>query len=437
MQQTFFYIPHWLLDGPLLIGWLVFGLLVFGFLVWRNGWSADAFNFLPVYAIGAVLIYFVIPGIEVTEVNPEDPTGPGVPAGLAIRGYGLMMLLGLVAGIGLAIYRGRQEGFAPEKIFNLAFCMVISGIIGARLFYVIQKADQFAGLPPNEALGKMLNMTEGGLVVYGSLIGASLGGLLYVRFAKLPLWHLADIVAPGMLAGLALGRIGCLLNGCCYGAVCDAPQIAQQFPAGSPPYVRQLETGELLGIRAVTESSTPKPDNESGFLFAESIDPGSLAEQAGVEPGAWFQVWYPDQQLRAVKERGLDVGQQIVIRQQGRVIPIRIADLPDRSLGVWPTQLMSAINAFLLMLLLWFYFPLRRSNGQVFALLIILYSITRFLIELIRRDEFGQFGTSLTISQWISVLAVGAGFALFAMAPPRAEHGIQAKHSVDPTPNGV
>ncbi len=423
MQQTLFYIPHWFLQGPLLVIWCVLGLLIFAYLVWRYGWTGDALNFLPVFLVGAALIHFVIPGIEVTDVNPEDPTGPGVPAGLAIRGYGLMMLLGLMAGISLSIYRGRQEGYPPEKIFNLAFWMVICGIIGARLFYVIQKADQFSGLSPGEAIGKMLNMTEGGLVVYGSLIGASLGGAFYLWRARLPLLHIADIAAPGMVAGLALGRIGCLLNGCCYGGVCDVPQIAQQFPAGSPPYLRQLETGELIGIHAVTESEIPGPAEDGQFLFAESVQPGSIADQAGVRAGSWFQVWYPDNQFRAVKQKGLDVGQQIVISQNERLIRIRIAELPDRSLGVWPTQLIAAINAALLVVLLWLYFPLRRRNGQVFALLIILYSITRFLIELIRRDELGQFGTSLTISQWISVAAVLFGFALFAMAPARVDGG--------------
>ena len=87
---------------------------------------------------------------------------------------------------------------------------------------------------------------------------------------------------------------------------------------------------------------------------------------------------------------------------------------------MYPTQVIAAINAALLMALLWFYYPFRRYQGRVFAMLIVLYSITRFLIELIRRDEFGQFGTWLTISQWVSVGMLVFGLALFFGARQRA-----------------
>ena len=152
--------------------------------------------------------------------------------GLAVRGYGLMMLLGLVAGVGVSIYRGQRVGLDPEKLLTLAFWLVICGIIGARLFYVIQKWDEFADLPLSAVITKGLNMTEGGLVVYGSLIGAALGGWFYLWRTRMPVLQVADIAAPGMVIGLALGRIGCLMNGCCFGGVCELPQIAQQFPAG-------------------------------------------------------------------------------------------------------------------------------------------------------------------------------------------------------------
>ncbi len=72
-------------------------------------------------------------------------------------------------------------------------------------------------------LREVLKFTEGGLVVYGSLIGAGLAFLVYCKKHKLPMLKLADIIAPSLVIGLAFGRSGCLLNGCCYGGVCDKP----------------------------------------------------------------------------------------------------------------------------------------------------------------------------------------------------------------------
>ncbi len=427
MRQTLFHIPHWFLDGPLLALWAVAGLLIFVFLVRRYGWTSESLNFLPVYLAGAALIWFVIPSIEVAEINPDDPAGPPRIAGLAVRGYGLMMLLGLAAGIGLSMIRGRRDGVDPDQILTLAFWMVICGIVGARLFYVIQKADEFANLSPGAAVGKMLNMTEGGLVVYGSLIGAALGGWFYLWRARLPVLKMADIAAPGMAAGLALGRIGCLMNGCCFGGTCDLPAIAQQFPAGSAPYMSQLYTGELIGIDSATRvepesgpATAPGPD----WLYARSVQADSLAETSRVQSNSWFRVELPqtalpvDKYFRA-EAAGIETGLSFTIRQPLAAPRIPLGQAPRHSLGVYPTQTIAAINAALLCALLWFYFPFRRYHGRVFAMLLVLYAITRFLIELIRRDELGQFGTSLTISQWVSFLMLGLGLILFFGARQR------------------
>ena len=102
-------------------------------------------------------------------------------------------------------------------------------------------------------------------------------------------------------------------------------------------------------------------------------------------------------------------------------------DLPSQSLGVYPTQILAAINAALLAALLWWYFPFRRRNGQVFALGIILYSVTRFCLELIRRDEAGQFGTQLTISQWVSLIVVLGGVLLFVAGPRKEQDSLERR----------
>ena len=92
-----------------------------------------------------------------------------------------------------------------------------------------------------------------------------------------------------------------------------------------------------------------------------------------------------------------------IVSGDGGVIGWTWPELPARSKELHPTQLYSAANAALLSLLLWSFFPFRRRDGQVFALMLTIYPISRFLLEQIRNDEAGQWGTSLTVSQWVSV----------------------------------
>ncbi len=427
MRQTLFTIPAEWFTGPILIGWAVIGLLVFAWLVRKHGWKAEAFNFLPVYAVGLAVIYFIAPQIGITDIDPADPNGPDINVGLAVRGYGLMMILGIFGGVGLSMYLGRREGIHHEHILSLAIWMCICGIVGARAFYVIQKRDQFFDLPFPESLWQVLNMTQGGLVVYGSLIGATAGGLFFLWRNKLPILKVADVVAPGMLIGLCLGRIGCLLNGCCYGGVCEIPEIAQAFPAGSPPYLRQLDDGSLLGITQANpeylqQQNIQKPDSPDLNRYAEQVQEGSLADQLAVEQGEWYRIAFPPDKpienvLRAVKQKNLQMDQRIGLKHEQGMELIEIDDLPDHSIGVYPTQILASVNAAVLAILLIQFLPIRRRYGQAFGLLIILYSVTRYLLELVRADEYGQFGTEVTISQWVSICAIVGGFALFIWAP--------------------
>ncbi len=412
MKQTLVYIPHFLFEGPLFWSWVVAGLAILAFLCWRFG-KKEALSFLPVYVVIGLLIRFVLPALEVTDISATDPPNEE-PAGLAIRGYGLMMLLALVAGLGLTMIRAKKIGIHPDRILSFAFWLVISGIVGARLFYVIQKWDQFSDAGSLwQLLGAIANMTQGGLVVYGSIIGGVIGGGLYLWRTGLPVFRVADLSAPGMALGLAIGRIGCLLNGCCYGGTCEVEQIALHFPAGSPPYLRQLETGELLGITPRPVNPQPQPARQR---IAQTVDADSLAARHGIASGESYRVDFPaDKVFRAIKVRQLNFDANVLVDSDGKNIAIPISELPSVSIGVYPAQLISALNAALLAAVLWFYFPFRRRDGHVFALMLILYAITRFLLEFIRTDELGVFGTPFTISQWVSMLMMVVGFAMFAL----------------------
>src|SRR5690606_32190921 len=108
--------------------------------------------------------------------------------GLPVQGYGMMLLLAVVLGVWLAVYRARQMGVDPEIIYTITFWVFIGGIIGARGFYVAEYYDHFlrydsqGQLLLKDTILAMVNITKGGLVVYGSFLGASVAfGILAWR----------------------------------------------------------------------------------------------------------------------------------------------------------------------------------------------------------------------------------------------------------------
>jgi phosphatidylglycerol:prolipoprotein diacylglycerol transferase len=173
---------------------------------------------------------------------------------LTVHWYGVMMAVAFLIGLWTASRRALLEGIAPEKIIDIGPWLIIGAIIGARTLYVITFwTDQFAG----KSVLEIISVWHGGLVFYGGLIGASLGCIFYVRLKKLPLWKMADILAPSISLGYVFGRIGCLLNGCCYGRACSLPW-AIRFPPthethGTPVhpteiYESLLNLGLYLGL---------------------------------------------------------------------------------------------------------------------------------------------------------------------------------------------
>jgi phosphatidylglycerol:prolipoprotein diacylglycerol transferase len=141
-----------------------------------------------------------------------------------------MMAVAFVAGFWTASRRCVRDGLSPEKIIDLGPWLIIGAIIGARILYVATYwKESFAGQP----LWEIFAVWHGGLVYYGGLIGASLGCILYSALKEIPLWKLADALAPSIALGYVFGRIGCFLNGCCYGRACDLPW-AVRFPEDNP-----------------------------------------------------------------------------------------------------------------------------------------------------------------------------------------------------------
>ncbi|MCO6456964.1 MAG: prolipoprotein diacylglyceryl transferase [Pirellulaceae bacterium] len=434
MRQVLFYIPAELAGLPVFgMGWLLI-LWLAGWTIYtvvlaclRRDWQRELLGHLLLIGLGAGVCFLLNWMLETTPA--------GEPLGLPIRGYGVMLLLATVAGVGLSVYAASREGIEPDVILSLAFWMFLAGIAGARLFFVIQYWKTFQRETPLAALLEMLKFTEGGLVVYGSVIGGLLAAVVYLRRQKLPVLKVGDLIAPGMLLGLALGRLGCLLNGCCWGGACENPYLALHFPPASPPYLDQLDQGQLLGLSLVAqageedEAGEPQDaeDRQSrsarGPWLVAAVEPGSPAARRGLQPGQLvlrLSIRPADEWREAIRTNNTTVPLVSLEADDTPRVEWNWSELPGSSGGVHPTQLYSSLNAALLAWFLWCYYPFRRRDGEVFALMLSLYPIARILLEWIRVDEPGQWGTSLTISQWVSLglLALAAALWLILFRRP-------------------
>lgn len=427
MLQTLFYVPIWLFESPWMWVWTAILVLAGVAHGAKKGWVDATSVWAPPLVLLWAFAYFLIGEIVDYGIDPESPTQV-VPLGIAVRGYGVMMLLGIVAGVILAIHRGQAEGLSADHVFSLALHLVIFGIVGARLFYVIQYWDSFAVEPMPHRLVSMINMTKGGLVVLGSFFGGIVGMLYWSRRQGIRFLKLADLVGPSFLIGLSLGRIGCFFNGCCFGGYCEIPQVGVHFPAGSAPYVRQLEMASLLGIQTTTDPNeqTAKdeelnPDQGDDWRTVTSVPANSVGAKLGLAAGDRIQVQFlrhsdsrigADTILRA-GVNGVDLPPAVIIERQGSDnIEIPWDELPKSARPIHPTQIYSSINALVLALIVGFSYRFRRFDGQSFVYLLVLYGVTRFVIEWIRVDEPGQFGTDLSISQWGCIGLVVCGVAL-------------------------
>ena len=133
---------------------------------------------------------------------------------LEIRVYGVMTAIAFLAGIYLSSMLAKKKGINPDFILDLGLVAIACSVIGARALYVAVWWKYYA-LHPVE----IFKVWEGGLVFYGGLLGAVLGGMVWVKFKKMSILKTGDIIMPFLSLAHAIGRIGCYYNACCYGAV--------------------------------------------------------------------------------------------------------------------------------------------------------------------------------------------------------------------------
>jgi phosphatidylglycerol---prolipoprotein diacylglyceryl transferase len=166
---------------------------------------------------------------------------------ITIHTYGVMLALGAASGLWLMGRLAKSAGLDPDQISNLALWLLLSGIIGSRLFFVMLEPAQFQAQP-----WRVLFVWEGGLVFYGGVAAALVVGLWLMKRWKLPVLTVLDCVAPALALAQAIGRIGCFSAGCCYGKPWDGPWSVvftdphTLAPPGAALHPTQLYTSAAL-----------------------------------------------------------------------------------------------------------------------------------------------------------------------------------------------
>jgi len=129
-----------------------------------------------------------------------------------MHSYGLMLALAFLAAIMLLEKRAKDHGISKDTIMDFGLVIMISSVIGSRAFHVISHWGEYASNPLSA-----LAVWEGGLTFYGGVLLSVPAGVIYLKKKDIDFWPLADLAAPAFALGLGIGRLGCFLNGCCFG----------------------------------------------------------------------------------------------------------------------------------------------------------------------------------------------------------------------------
>ncbi len=135
-----------------------------------------------------------------------------------LRWYSITIMLAVVAAVLITTHFGKKKGIAAEEIYSLALWVVISGMVGARLFHIVDQWEYYAGNPLH-----IFQLQQGGLAIWGAIAGGAVALFIYAKSRHLPLGRLVDAVVPGLLVAQIIGRIGCIVNGDAYGGITSLP----------------------------------------------------------------------------------------------------------------------------------------------------------------------------------------------------------------------
>jgi prolipoprotein diacylglyceryltransferase len=347
-----------------------------------------------------------------------------LPDGLPIYGFGMMLFLAFMLCTWWSARRGAKVGISADTISDVAIWLFLGGILGARLTFLIT-VEHVNDL--GELVKRLPRIWDGGIVLYGALVGGTLGYVLgyFISFRKRGLnsLQLADAIAPCLALGIALGRLGCFLNGCCYGQPVspDCPACAVHFPLAAPARFDLVAAGYQTAAGFTLDYD--KGDLDTGEARIAEVDPNSPAWNAGLRPNDVIReigVVGDTQAPQVIKSpyqvndflthrwpRGMSALMMKVVDNTGKEKDMTYV---PQTLGLHPTQLYETVSMFLLVLLLMAFSPLKTHDGQVMGVFMICYAIHRYLNELLRNDPrpvgFEAYGSIL-------LLAAGVIFFLF------------------------
>lgn len=360
-----------------------------------------------------------------------------------VPGYGLMMMIAFLAAIWWAARRASRSGANPDVVLNCGFVALIAGVVGARLMYVVHYWEQFGYKGSlGGTIWAIVDVTRGGLEFYGGFLATLASVVLWLAFVeRVSLRWYFDIMAPSSALGLAIGRIGCLLNGCCYGSTCDLPW-AVRYPFGSPATQEQWQhhmpgasiPHELVYIKSPNGAPLARESlaaSDAEIAAAEADEQALRARVAELEAAlanvadknrAQSELRSAKSKLQAAINRFGDLRFNMrkydLTAQQLRAMA---SSLP--SLRVHPTQVYSTITALIIALLLDALYWRRTRDGQVILGLLLLEPFTRYMIEILRADNPVDTMASFTISQFLAVcmmIAAAVGLYWLQSQKPRS-----------------
>lgn len=283
---------------------------------------------------------------------------------LPVHTYGAMYVTGLLVGLFVAFRQAQRHGKYQNDILDFGFWALVGALIGARILFIIVEADYYFVQNPFTQIPKIgisiptiFALWKGGFVFWGGAVGGVIALVIFCKKRRIPLGQMVDYCAPGLALGHAVGRIGCVAGGCCYGyatyhldqaghMIADTP-FALAYPQGSIAY-------------------------------------GSLLEQAKGETLALMQNFHT-------------------------TVPL------------FPVQILESIGNVVIFFILMMLIPVKRAHGQIGLTYLILYSIMRSIAEMFRGDSARGFviDNVLSTSQFISLLMSTAALIMIVVLSRR------------------